>query len=322
MMVRLYRESDATATLLAEKYQVSPSTVTRILKDNIPAKDYQSLVSQKRSAGRRRDEASSTDQLTVLLDDTTDSATADGPSTSGGEGWLDVEPVFEGFDDDDDPSSELESARTDDDYDRGDNDTSTETPLSTAFFDDGDDDESDDESDDDFDLDDIDTSTALYPESEEDPDDESDFDDDDGYESELDFDDYDSEADENVSDDQSPEAALPEEEENTLQVLSLEDLDPPDVCYTVIDRFHELTTQPLRDLGSDSGTEQMDPESRMLPIFDSHRFARRFSEMNKRRGNPPHRVIQFPGYLLDIVRSHLRGKGITHLLVDGKVYSL
>jgi hypothetical protein len=44
--------------------------------------------------------------------------------------------------------------------------------------------------------------------------------------------------------------------------------------------------------------------------------------MCRRSGGPPHSVIRFPGYLIEVVRAQLHDKGITHLLVDGQVYSL
>ncbi|MFS8884529.1 hypothetical protein NW849_14210, partial [Synechococcus sp. R55.3] len=110
-----------------------------------------------------------------------------------------------------------------------------------------------------------------------------------------------------------------------IQVLPLEELTLPETCYVVVDRYQELTTRPLKEFfGSGSLPIEGIDNANTLPIFDNHKVARRFSEMSRRGSNtyPPYRVIQFPGYILEIVRTQLQKKGITHLLVDGQIYSL
>jgi hypothetical protein len=54
-IVSAYRGSAATAVELAEQFQVSITTITRVLKENIAADEYQRLIHLKRSAARRKD---------------------------------------------------------------------------------------------------------------------------------------------------------------------------------------------------------------------------------------------------------------------------
>ena len=143
----------------------------------------------------------------------------------------------------------------------------------------------------------------------------------------ADEDDDEAEEEEDTSDD-LPEDAEAEPDPlagpvHQIQVLPLEELELPETCYVVVDRYQELATRPLKEFlgpGSLEGIEN----TNTLPVFDNHKVARRFCEMSRRGSNthPPYRVIHFPGYILEVVRSQLQKKGITHLLVDGQIYSL
>lgn len=102
----------------------------------------------------------------------------------------------------------------------------------------------------------------------------------------------------------------------SVQVLPLSAAAFPKTCYLVIDRAAELIARPLKefdDLGKIPATEV---QQKTLPIFDSHRVARRFS-------NRFQRVIKVPdSQLLHKTCDYLRAKGITRILIDGQVYSL
>lgn len=303
-MVRLYRESNLTATVLAEYYEVSPSTITRLLKEAIPAKEYQELVSQKRSLARRKDGPEiGVQQVPLILQSF----------------WTRTEPI-QVQEEETEPEiavsemalleeSEVEPAPASSSIDTVEEDTEeTQTwqdsdgAFASAFAPDV--------------LHDLEEEIPHAPDGEEDLDDYPE-------------DDYDEDYDE---DGETSAEAPPQQSDQIFEILSLEELDPPQLCYVVVDRFDELTTRPLKDFMpmatvevERSGiSEEIASQAKTLPIFDNQRVARRFSQMN-RRGNHPNqrnRVIQFPGYLLDIVRSQLRNKGITHVLVDGQVYSL
>ncbi len=47
-ILKLYRESTETTSTLADRYQVSSSTISRFLKTNLSALEYEELIQQKR----------------------------------------------------------------------------------------------------------------------------------------------------------------------------------------------------------------------------------------------------------------------------------
>lgn len=104
--------------------------------------------------------------------------------------------------------------------------------------------------------------------------------------------------------------------ETLVQVLPLSEATLPRTCYLVIDRAAELITRPLRDFGDLGQIPSQEIYQKTLPVFDNHRVARRFSTKRDR-------VIKIPdSKLLQKTRPQLQAKGITRLLVDGRVYSL
>ena len=103
--------------------------------------------------------------------------------------------------------------------------------------------------------------------------------------------------------------------------MQLEELEFPNQCFAVVDRFQELTTCALHEFNHLGDVPQDLAEAKTLPLFDSHRIARRFSD-RFRRGRHKHRVIGFPGYFLSVIREQLQAKGITHILLDNHVYQL
>ena len=101
-----------------------------------------------------------------------------------------------------------------------------------------------------------------------------------------------------------------------VQVLPLEEASFPKPCYLVVDRAAELITRPLRDFGDLGQIPKDEIQQKTLPVFDNHRVARRFS-------NRAQRVIKVPdGRMLQKVCPYLKAKGITRLLIDGQVYSV
>ncbi len=101
-----------------------------------------------------------------------------------------------------------------------------------------------------------------------------------------------------------------------VQVLPLAAASLPRTCYLVIDRSSELITRPLREFGDLGYIPSPETQERTLPVFDNHRVAKRFSTKRDR-------VIKIPdSKMLHKARYHLQAKGITRLLIDGQVYSL
>ncbi len=324
-LVRLYRKSSLTATVLADYYEVSPSTITRLLKEAIPEQEYQELVSQKRSLARRKDVpelgVEHVEDILQLLDEEADQAT------------LPPEPIASPTDL---TSAELPVTQ-EPDGDEADQDQSVtpaepQSEISIGFTDEEDEDTEEDEDADQEWEEETDLSSSFDPEVLHDLEEEIEHSPQGEADEDLDEygdEDYDDD-DEDYDDDD--EAETSQTAEQIFEILPLEDLEPPHQCYVVVDRFDELTTRPLRDfmptdaVGSDAAqfSAELVSQAKTLPIFDNQRVARRFSQMSRRGSHPSqrNRVIQFPGYLLDIVRSQLQSKGITHLLVDGQVYSL
>ena len=104
--------------------------------------------------------------------------------------------------------------------------------------------------------------------------------------------------------------------DSMVKVLPLTDATLPRTCYLVIDRSAELITRPLRDFGDLGQIPNPETQQRTLPVFDNHRVAKRFSTKRDR-------VIKVPdSRMLHKARYHLQAKGITRLLIDGQVYSL
>ncbi|MGB7376044.1 MAG: transposase [Rivularia sp. (in: cyanobacteria)] len=133
---------------------------------------------------------------------------------------------------------------------------------------------------------------------------EDDFDDDDDDEEEDDF--------------EQPTRFVPRRRSNEplVRVLPLSAAPLPRTCYIVIDRAAELITRPLREFSDLGEIPSPETQETTLPVFDNHRVAKRFSSKRDR-------VIKVPdSQVLHKARYQLQAKGITRLLIDGQVYSL
>ena len=99
-------------------------------------------------------------------------------------------------------------------------------------------------------------------------------------------------------------------------MLPLSDAAFPRTCYLVIDRTSELIARPLKEFSHLGTIPAEETLQKTLPVFDNHRIARRFS-------NRFQRVIKVPdGKMLQKTSSHLQAKGITRIIMDGRIYSL
>ncbi|WP_407891980.1 transposase [Scytonema sp. NUACC26] len=134
-----------------------------------------------------------------------------------------------------------------------------------------------------------------------------------------DLDDEDEEYDDDDDDEdfeERPRLVARTSKSDSVRVLPLSAAALPKTCYLVIDRSSELITRPLRDFGDLGQIPNLETQQRTLPVFDNHRVAKRFSTKRDR-------VIKIPdSKMLHKARYHLHAKGITRLLIDGQVYSL
>ncbi|UBF27305.1 helix-turn-helix domain containing protein [Kovacikia minuta CCNUW1] len=102
-----------------------------------------------------------------------------------------------------------------------------------------------------------------------------------------------------------------------VQVLPFAEASLPRTCYLVVDRSAELIARPLKEFGDLGQIPEAEILEKTLPIFDNHRVAKRYSNPRTQR------VIKLPdGRVLHKASSHLQAKGITRLLIDGQVYAL
>ncbi|MBM0740537.1 helix-turn-helix domain-containing protein [Phormidium sp. CLA17] len=137
--------------------------------------------------------------------------------------------------------------------------------------------------------------------------------------------DDDLEEDDDLEDDDDFEDGLPKPLFGTnkladgaiIQILPLAEALIPHTCYLVIDRASELIAPPLRDFGDLGQIPEEETQNKILPVFDNHRIAKRYSNPRTQR------VIKLPdGKILQKTYSHLKAKGISRLLIDGRVYAL
>ncbi|MGA0199562.1 MAG: transposase [Prochlorotrichaceae cyanobacterium] len=318
---RLYRETDETTSTLSRQYGVSVSTISRLLKSKLPLEEYEDLVRLKRSGLSRSPDESSfegsedgSEDEDGLEEDKVDEpkSAASRPAQPSVESSTDPVPVGN-----DRRRRRRSSAQGDEDMDP------PETPqqaspqptnqldlLSLSS-----------------ELKEPDPSSfgrpilrkAAEPEPESEPDAEQSLEDDEddyvysfgdeefGDDDEDDFDDDD-------ADDETVELAPMLGQE--LEIIPLAEADFPGICYLVVDRTSELVTCRLQDFRELGQIPEAEAQHRTLPLFDNHRVARRFSRRNQR-------VIKLPdGRMLHKTARWLEAKGITRLLLDGKVYDL
>lgn len=120
--------------------------------------------------------------------------------------------------------------------------------------------------------------------------------------------------DEDSDDDENEAVSL--QPEAFVEISPLTEAVIPRPCYLVVDHTAELITRPLQDFGDLGHIPKAESQSKTLPIFENHRVARRFSQRSQR-------VIKVPsGDLLQKTGTHLSAKGITRLLINGRVYTL
>lgn len=309
-ILKLYRETAETTSTLADRYGVSNSTISRLLKSTLPEDEYEYLVSLKRAARTPEGRAQVSYEQLPLLNQP--SLEIELPSSDSHR--LELSPVAAqepAIEEETNPdvaeslpairrvktrSSSVEKPRLPVLKDleivkpKLPEITSVPSPIlederleSTAI-------------------------AHILGEDLLDESEELDDLDDDDFEDEEDFDDD--------LEEQKPLVARRKPGEAPVQVLPLSIAHLPKTCYLVIDRASELITRPLKDFGDLGQIPSIETQQRTLPVFDNHRVAKRFSTKRDR-------VIKVPdSKMLHKARTHLQAKGITRLLIDGQVYSL
>jgi transposase-like protein len=319
-ILTLYRQAEETTANIAERYGVSSTTISRILKQGLPGDEYEELMQQKRGlgSGKVQPERPSPPRKVSLKDllpaeEALLSAVASADERE--DTSLDARPKpqrrqrkrlsLEELSPEDDgltaqlslpnltdlASEPLEIAEAYDPEIKDLQEILQEDILDSGeeFLTDEDEDE-DEEIDDEDDLDD----------NSDEPDEE-----DDGLDEEF-----------SGIDPLPGMTALNVPTGTMIQVLPLSEALIPRTFYLVVDRGSELITRPLKDFAELGQIPADEVHEKILPIFDNHRVAKRFLRRMQR-------VVKVPdGRVLPKVSSYLQAKGITRLLIDGQIYSI
>lgn len=141
---------------------------------------------------------------------------------------------------------------------------------------------------------------------------------DDDYDDDDDLEDDDEDDDDDDEDDETQDVVVsPSREPEAVQIFPLEEARFPRTCYIVTDRLSELVTRPMKDFRDLGHIPDGEVYQKTLPIFDNHRVAKRFIHGRSQK------VIKIPNNALFTIASRcLTAKGITRLLINGKVYGL
>ncbi|AFZ33937.1 hypothetical protein Sta7437_0325 [Stanieria cyanosphaera PCC 7437] len=294
-ILNLYRHSEATTSTLATRYGVSSSTISRFLKNNLSATEYEDLIQQKRLARTPGKTDFLQEQIPIELDQQTkpDQTQKNLPIINHSE-TIELEK----------PPIKISA-------------TAEETDFSIARQDKFDN----------LDVEKLSTPTNQVSELEQEIDDANMialgemFGDD-----IADLDDLEDEDDDLEDDEEDWESETETERQISypyansgnakIKILPLSAASFPKICYIVVDRSAELIARPLENFADLGKIPKEEFQQQTLPIFDNHRVARRFSHRRER-------VIKVPdGRMLQKTSHYLQAKGITRLLIDGQIYSL
>ena len=279
-VIEIYRQPGETTSTIAKRYGVSTSTISRILKTQLPDDEYRALISQKRS---------STSEKPAPAEPVEEKPTVSEKPVRRSR----KRSVVNKQSDDEGQLELLGAGKSDAAAEQKDVSEVTTELLEQPKLRRQKNVADEDQDLDDEDLDDLD---------------DEDLDD-------LD-DDLDSDLDSEYDDDDDGGDGEPGLIGTAVEIMPISDAVFPRTCYLVVDRLSELITHPLNEFAELGKLPADQASAQTLPIFDNHRVARRFSRRNQR-------VIKVPdGQLITKATSYLQAKGITHLLIDGNIYSL
>ncbi|MGQ9872241.1 helix-turn-helix domain-containing protein [Leptodesmis sp.] len=298
-ILQLYRETSETSSSLAAHYGVSTSTISRLLKSTLPADEYEALIQQKRAAR-------SADNQSVEIPD---AALVKPVKQQLDLGFVEPEPQPAGKEE---PSRRTVTPPVRRFRKRSSvTESATAVVASPAIAPDVDGAEVTPE----LELGEVRNPVAAEVLKEILSDEVLDLEEED--------DDLEDDLDEDEDEDEDDlDSHLPDRElfvgshGGSVQVLPLAEATIPRTCYLVVDRSAELIAPPLREFGDLGQIPEAEIQEKTLPIFDNHRVAKRYSNPRTQR------VIKLPdGKVLRKAIPHLQAKGITRVLIDGRVYS-
>ena len=284
-LVRLYRETDATTATLANHFQVSSSTVGRVLKNNLSPQDYNHLVRKKRYQKRSKHRSksapkvSSKKEATQSREQENESDNNDTQLSQVPEMQKSVSAPANSYIDQEPSNQQIELSFSD-------NESSPQITLP-----------SDQEEQEEMENVDFSVIKAMFGED-------------------MGSDDLEDSEEDDWEEEEEQVTSNPKKKSKEVEVLPLSQAKFPKTCYLVIDRGANLITKPLKDFNDLGKIPSVETQQKTLPVFDNHRVARRFS-------NRSQKVIKVPdGKMIQKTKEHLQAKGIKRILMDGKVYML
>ena len=324
-ILQLYRTSKATTSTLANQYEVSSSTISRFLKNNLSQSEYEELIQQKRLARTPRgDQATdnSSKPKSAKKIKSKSKTTAKAPSAKSSTKTVAAIDKAKAVSDSDtastsrrrrrrsastmanDPEAQLEEQKNL----QLELETTVNTPDEQSDIEPVElkpsdrlilkKDKLDEAEDEEIERVEVITLKEMLGEDVEDEEEDDEEDDD-----------WELETDEDIS---YPHA----DKDFGIQIMPLSSASLPRTCYLVIDRSAELIVKPLKDFADLGSIPETEIKQKTLPVFDNHRIAKRFSHRRER-------VIKVPdSRILHKTSHYLEAKGITRLLIDGKIYSL
>lgn len=316
-ILKLYRETAETTSTLAERYGVSNSTISRLLKSTLPEEEYEYLVSLKRAARTPEGRAQvSYDQVPLLSQLAPEKAPPSQEKPTPRLQMPDIPPQAK-VAAETEPEAEEEltplkrrvrrrssteekpKLRPTKRLEVVESEAPETTNIPAPILKD--------------ERPEVNVIAEILGEDLlDESEDLSDLEDD------LDEEDYEDDYEEEEEDLEEPTPLVTRRRvsEAPVQVLPFSAAQLPKSCYLVIDRSSELITRPLKDFGDLGQIPNLETLQKTLPVFDNHRVAKRFSTKRDR-------VIKVPdSKVLQKASTHLQAKGITRLLIDGQVYSL
>ncbi len=304
-ILKLYRETDETSSTLADRYGVSSSTISRILKLSLSQTEYESLIQEKRLArtNSKAKQAKSVESPILKQEDSSQNPEPDKPipdKAPNNDPEPQKEVKFTKEDNGEQITLPLETSSKPILKQKNSSLAKDEVSPNRAESNNQENDLEEDSEQEDFeaneDLESVKTLKAMFGEDIADEDEDDDFDDEDD---EGDVDELES---------------TPSIED--IKVLPLSSAKFRRNCYLAIDRTSELMTRPLKDFAELGKIPQEEVNQKTLPVFDNHRVAKRFCD---RKG----KVIKVPDtQVIEKTISCLQSKGITRLLMNGKVFDL
>ncbi len=323
VILELYRDSEETTTSLAERYGVSTSTISRVLKQLLSPEDYSRLIRQKR--GGRVEGAPEPGEVPTQATSELEGATLT-PVESGelptSLGEPELPPALgetpEALPDSPEPRRVVAPIRRRRTAAAEPPPEAIAAPLHAAPappLADPDNSAMGPEDDlEDAPEDDLAVAASPWPDPRDRPVLQGD---------DPEGDDYGEDEDDENDDDEEgldgdwPSAPSLERAQGELEILPFASASLERPFYLVIDRASELITCPLKDFTELGGIPSEEEQSPTLPVFENQRLARRFSRSQLNR------IIKLPdGQLLKKTQPYLEAKGITRLLIEGQVYAL